>query len=167
MSTTNMNTERATLSNHLNLDEKKMRDLNDQMNDLLSDYHVFYQNVRGFHWNVKGADFFILHEKFEELYTQLYQNIDDLAERIITIGYKPLHSYSKYLSQSIHKEVTDVSGEEETVVQVIKGLGVLSTSHRKVAQLAGEIGDIVTEDMLTNFVADLEKRMWMFTMYKK
>ena len=164
MTTTNT---KAMLSNHLNLDEKKMNKLHGMLNDLLSDYHVFYQNVRGFHWNVQGRDFFVLHEKFEELYTQLYQNIDDLAERIITIGFRPLHSYSDYLKNTIHKEVTDVSGEEECVSQVIHGLGILVSSHRKVAEFAGETGDIATEDMLTAFVGDLEKRMWMFTMYKK
>lgn len=165
MTTTSI--KRATLSNHLNLDESLMKKLHGMMNDVLSDYHVFYQNVRGFHWNVKGNDFFTLHEKFEELYTQLYQNIDDLAERIITIGYQPLHSYSDYLSNSIHKEITNVSSEEETVDQVINGLGMLISSQRKAAEIAGEAGDIATEDMLTTFVADLEKRMWMFTMYKK
>jgi starvation-inducible DNA-binding protein len=158
---------KATLSNHLKLDSKKMNDVSDKLNDLLSDYHIFYQNVRGFHWNVKGENFFDLHEKFEELYTKLYQNIDDLAERIVTIGFKPLHSYTDYLKQTIHKEIVDVSNGEQCVKQVIDGLGILAHSHREVAQLADEAGDIATADLLTRFVGDLEKRMWMFTMFSK
>ena len=95
LTTTQMNTiNKATLSNHLKLDSKEMAKMSDKLNDLLSDYHIFYQNVRGFHWNVKGENFFDLHVRFEELYTQLYQNIDELAERIVTIGFVPLHSYA-------------------------------------------------------------------------
>ena len=165
MTTTSV--KKATLANHLNLDEKKMKALFGHMDDLLADYHVFYQNVRGFHWNIRGNSFFTLHEKFEELYVRLYQNIDELAERIVTIGYSPMHAYSDYLKSSIQSEITDVKEEESCVNHVIAGLGILITSHRKAAEAAEEAGDIVSADMLTGFVADLEKRMWMFTMYKK
>ncbi len=158
---------KATLSNHLKLDTKEMSKVSDKLNDLLSDYHIFYQNVRGFHWNVKGDNFFELHEKFEELYTKLYQNIDELAERIVTIGFKPLHSYTDYLKQTIHKEITDVSNGDQCVKHVIDGLGILAHSHREVANMAGDASDIATEDLLTQFVGDLEKRMWMFTMFAK
>ncbi len=64
-----MTTTKATIANHLKLDSKAMKNVSDKMNDLLSDYHIFYQNVRGFHWNVKGENFFDLHVRFEELYT--------------------------------------------------------------------------------------------------
>ncbi len=165
--TKTMDTNKVTLENHLKLDDKAMKNLAGNMNDLLSDYHVFYQNVRGFHWNVKGENFFDLHVKFEELYSKLYQNIDDLAERVVTIGFKPLHAYSDYLKNSIHKEITNVSKGDECVKHVIESLGVLVQSHRKVANEAEEAGDIATADLLTAFVGDLEKRMWMFTMFAK
>lgn len=162
-----MNTTKATLANHLKLDNKAMKNVSDKMNDLLSDYHIFYQNVRGFHWNVKGENFFDLHVKFEELYTQLYQNIDELAERIVTIGFNPLHAYSDYLKNTIHKEITNVSNGDECVKHVIDGLGSLAQSHRKAAKAAEEADDIASADMLTKFVGDIEKRMWMFTMFSK
>ncbi|MFC5623904.1 Dps family protein [Algoriphagus winogradskyi] len=162
-----MNTSKATLANHLKLDNKAMKNVSDKMNDLLSDYHIFYQNVRGFHWNVKGENFFDLHVKFEELYTQLYENIDELAERIVTIGFKPLHAYSDYLKNTIHKEITDVSDGDQCVKHVIDGLGSLAQSHRKAAKAAEEADDIASADLLTRFVGDIEKRMWMFTMFSK
>lgn len=166
--TTTMNTiSKSTISNHLKLDTKEMTHLSDKMNDLLSDYHIFYQNVRGFHWNVKGENFFDLHVRFEELYAKLYENIDELAERIVTIGFVPLHSYTDYLKQTIHKEITDVSNGEECVKHVINGLGILAHSHRAVAKMAEDVGDIATADLLTQFLGDLEKRMWMFTMFSK
>jgi len=158
---------KVTIENHLKLDNKDMKNVSDKLNDLLSDYHIFYQNVRGFHWNVRGENFFDLHEKFEELYTQLYENIDELAERIVTIGFKPLHSYSDYLKNTIHKEITEVTSGEECVKHVIDSLGILAQSHRTAAKVAGEADDIATEDMLTKFVGDLEKRLWMFTMFSK
>jgi starvation-inducible DNA-binding protein len=158
---------KATLSNHLKLDNDQMKNISDKLNDLLSDYHIFYQNVRGFHWNVKGENFFDLHIKFEELYSQLYKDIDEVAERIVTIGFHPLHSYSDYLKNTIHKEITDVTNGDECVKHVIDGLGILAQSHRKVAKLAGEADDIATEDMLVKFLGDIEKRMWMFTMFSK
>ncbi|WP_339879383.1 DNA starvation/stationary phase protection protein [uncultured Algoriphagus sp.] len=162
-----MTTTKATLANHLKLDNKAMKNVSDKLNDLLSDYHIYYQNVRGFHWNVKGENFFDLHVKFEELYTQLYENIDELAERIVTIGFKPLHAYSDYLKNTIHKEITDVSNGDECVKHVIDGLGILAQSHRKAAKAAEEADDIATADLLTKFVGDIEKRMWMFTMFSK
>lgn len=165
MNTQNMT--KASLSNHLNLETAEMKNLSSNLNDLLSDYHIFYQNVRGFHWNVKGSDFFTLHEKFEELYTQLYQNIDEVAERIVTIGFQPLHSYSDYLKNSIHNEITNVESGEECVQNIVNGLGTIIQSHRKIAISAGEVGDIATEDLLTNFAGNLEKRMWMFSKYLK
>lgn len=165
MTTTNI--KKATLSNHLTLDNEKMKALFGRMDDLLADYHVFYQNVRGFHWNIRGNSFFTLHEKFEELYTQLYKNIDELAERIVTIGYRPMHAYSDYLKSSIQSEITEVSSEEACVRHVIDGLGTVISVHRKAIEAAAEAEDKVSEDMLIKFVGDLEKRMWMFTMYKK
>lgn len=165
MSTTSI--KKVSLSNHLNLDNEKMKALFGKMDDLLADYHVFYQNVRGFHWNIRGNSFFTLHEKFEDLYTKLYKNIDVLAERIVTIGFRPMHAYSDYLKSSIQSEITEVTTEESCVKHVIEGLGILINGHRSAAEAASEAGDIVSEDMLIGFVGDLEKRMWMFTMYKK
>jgi starvation-inducible DNA-binding protein len=159
--------EKATLKNHLGLDTESMKELSERLNKLLSDYHVFYQNVRGFHWNVSGNDFFDLHEKFEELYKQINKNIDELAERILTIGYRPVHSFSDFLDLTDHKEIKNVRDGKQCVVHVIDGLGMLIAAQREVAALAEEAEDIATTDMLTRFVVDMEKRLWMFTMFNK
>ena len=67
-----------------------------ELNQLLSDFHIYYQNTRGFHWNIKGKRFFELHVKFEELYTEALTSIDEIAERILTIGGTPLHAFDDY-----------------------------------------------------------------------
>ncbi len=158
---------KASLSNHLGLDNASMENLSGSLNKLLSDYQVFYQNVRGFHWNVTGSDFFDLHIKFEELYNELNENIDELAERIVTIGYRPLHAYSDFLENASHKEIKNVKEGKQCVSHVITGLGMLIASQRKVAKESEEAEDIATTDMLTKFAGDLEKRLWMFTMFNK
>jgi starvation-inducible DNA-binding protein len=165
---TTMNSiSKVTLSNHLKLESEKMNKISDILNDLLSDYHIFYQNVRGFHWNLKGEKFFDLHEKLEELCLKLNENIDELSERIVAIGFKPIHSYSHFLNQTIHKEITDVCNGEESVRHVVDGLGVLSYSHREAANLAVKADDISSADLLIRFGNELEKRMWTFTMSSK
>ena len=80
----------------IGLDDKKSKELVGKLDILLASYSVFYQNVRGHHWNLKGDKFFVLHIKFEELYTSLYLRIDEIAERILTIGHKANHNFSHY-----------------------------------------------------------------------
>lgn len=165
--TTKNGTSKATLNNHLGLNTANMEDLAVSLNNLLSDYHVFYQNVRGFHWNVKGTDFFELHAKFEQLYTELNENIDELAERIVTIGYRPLHTFTDFQKNTSHKEIRNVSEGRDCVKHVQEGLGMLIATHRQITNSASDIDDIATADMLTKFTGLLEKRLWMFTMYNK
>ena len=83
--------------NQIGIEESKSKELANKLNLLLSDLQLFYINARGFHWNIKGNKFFELHLKFEELYTDVLTKIDEVAERILTLGHKPLHSFSDYL----------------------------------------------------------------------
>ncbi len=72
--------------NFIGLDTEKTQSLANALNDLLSNYQIFYMNVRGYHWNIKGDNFFELHAKFEELYDDLLLKIDEIAERVLTLG---------------------------------------------------------------------------------
>ena len=84
----------------IGLDEKKSAKLGDKLNELLANYQIFYMNVRGFHWNIKGEQFFELHVKFEETYNDLLLKVDEIAERILTLGQRPMHAYSTYIKAS-------------------------------------------------------------------
>ena len=68
---------------YLHLDEKKVESVVAALKQLLADYQIFYTNLRGFHWNVKGKGFFTLHAKYEELYNDAAEKIDEIAERIL------------------------------------------------------------------------------------
>ena len=94
--------------NSIGLHEGSASQLAEKLNHLLANYQIFYMNVRGYHWNVKGNDFFELHAKFEEFYTDLLTKVDEVAERILTLGHKPVHAYSDYVKLSRIQEDKDV-----------------------------------------------------------
>lgn len=150
-------------------DEKKADKLAERMNILLANFQVFYQNLRGVHWNIRGENFFDLHNKFEELYTDAQQKIDEVAERILTMGYTPMHTYTDYVKNSDIKEGKDVSVDRETVELVLSGLDVLVEKEREALKIAEEGGDEGTVDMLGGYIAEYEKYGWMFNawLYKK
>jgi starvation-inducible DNA-binding protein len=81
-------------SNGIGLNDTEAKKLAEKLSELLANYSIFYQNTRGFHWNIKGEKFFELHLKFEELYNDLLIKIDEVAERILTLGFSPAHNYS-------------------------------------------------------------------------
>ena len=93
----------------IGLDKVQSAELANKLNELLATYQVFYTNVRGYHWNIKGVNFFELHAKFEEIYTDLITKVDEVAERILTLGYVPNNAYSQYLEVSRIKEDIAVS----------------------------------------------------------
>src|SRR5690606_41802303 len=91
----------------ISLEEKKLRPVVDHLNDLLANYHIHYQKLRGCHWNVRGNHFFTLHAKFEELYTNALNTIDELAERILTSGKAPFSTFKEYVGHGdIEKDET-------------------------------------------------------------
>lgn len=133
-----------------------------ELNQLLSDFHIYYQNTRGFHWNIKGKRFFELHMKFEELYTEALTNIDEIAERILTIKGRPLHSFQDYLKISNVKAVTNLSEDDKIVQSLLDQLAALVKQENTVKELAAGEGDTETEDMMISLINSQEKTMWMF-----
>lgn len=136
-----------------------------KLNQLLANYHVHYQKLRNFHWNVKGGDFFDLHEKFELQYDEARMNIDEIAERIRVYGKTPMSTLKEYLKQSQIKEVgTDLTGME-MVEEVLRDYRMLLENMMDVMESAIEIGDIGTQDLINTFIKNLEKSHWMFTAF--
>lgn len=84
--------------NSIGLSEEKSEILSTDLNKLLANFQRYYQNLRGIHWNIKGKRFFDLHVKFEELYTDANLKVDLIAERILTLGGVPLHTFEDYIS---------------------------------------------------------------------
>ncbi len=132
------------------------------LNILIANYHVHYQKMRNFHWNIKGRDFFELHEQFEELYDTAKQNIDAVAERVRVFGQTPVSTLQEYLDTAEIKEVgTDLNGEM-MVRETMHDFQMLLSFMVNVADAAIDIGDVGTEDMINTFIKNMEKWHWMF-----
>lgn len=150
------------VTNNIGLDSKLSEQLAKGLNILLSDYQVFYMNVRGLHWNIKGDKFFDLHLRFEELYNDLLQKTDEIAERILTLGFTPYHAYSDFLSQSSIKEVKNMTGWHESVTHILESLRNLLERERELLLLAQESKDEGSISLLSDYIRQQEKQAWMY-----
>ena len=140
-------------------------ELVDAMNKLLANYSVHYQKLRNFHWNVKGADFFDIHEKFEEQYEFAKEAIDEIAERIRVFGQTPLSTMREYLEVAdINESGTDLKGME-MVKEILRDYEILLEFMFNTIELALEHGDSGTEDMIKGFIKTTEKNHWMFSAF--
>jgi len=146
----------------ISLEEKKLRPVVDHLNDLLANYHVHYQKLRGCHWNVRGSHFFTLHAKFEELYNNAITTIDELAERILTLGKSPLSRYQDYLATSEIKEIDTIGMSDTDLVKaVVEDLELLIALQRDLLEITDEANDEGSNDMVNAFMQFNEKQNWM------
>jgi starvation-inducible DNA-binding protein len=134
-------------------------ELVEKLNKLLADYQIYYQNLRGLHWNVKGAQFFMLHEKYEELYDEAAEVIDEVAERILMIGGKPLHSFGDYLKTAELKEAGYITEGKKGIEVVLENSRYLLKSFNEILEMAD--GDEGTVAMMSDLIGTTEKRIWM------
>jgi starvation-inducible DNA-binding protein len=148
------------MSNYIELEQNAKQTI-DKLNELLANMQVYYQNLRGFHWNIKGENFFELHLKFEEYYTAAALNIDEVAERILTIGGSPLHCFDDYLKNSEIRPEKNVSDGKAGMNSIWNMHNLLLTKMREVVKHAAEQGDEGTQDVITPMINILEKTNWM------
>lgn len=152
-----------TTKNAIGLEKSELTDVATALNVLLANYQLHYQNLRGLHWNIRGANFFQLHVKFEEFYNDAQLKIDELAERILTLGHTPLHTFTDYLHHAKISEAKDVH-EDVAAVKIVKaGYQTLLELERQLLALASEAGDEGTQDLITPFISEQEKTIWMLT----
>jgi len=151
--------------NKIGLDAEKSKQLATQLNDLLGNYTVFYQNVRGYHWNVKGEKFFELHLKFEELYNNLFLKIDEIAERILTLGHTPNHRASVYVQNAKITETVEVSDGFKAMANILSSFQALLEKQREILDLSGEINDEGTNSLMSDYIREQEKLVWMYSAF--
>lgn len=151
--------------NKIGLDTQKSEELANELNDLLANLSVFYQNTRGFHWKIKGEKFFELHLKFEELYNDLFLKIDEVAERILTLGFSPEHNFSQYEKVAQIKETSEVTNGIKSVEQIIASFKVLLEKERVILDLSGEINDEGTNALMSDYIREQEKLVWMYSAF--
>ena len=135
------------------------------LQQLLADFQVYYTNLRGFHWNIQGPDFFVLHSKFEDLYNDAADKIDEIAERILTLGGVPANKFSDYLKISKIKEVGEDNCGSEALKNILDSYKYLIGEERTILSLASEAGDEVTVALLSDYLKEQEKLVWMLCAY--
>jgi starvation-inducible DNA-binding protein len=152
-------------TNDIGLEIKESKPLVKKLNELLANYQIYYQNLRNFHWNVAGPNFFELHAKFEELYTAANLAVDEIAERILTLGERPYSSYAEYIDNSGIKEAKQVKEAMKMVEIVRDNQNDLLSLERKTLEAANEAGDEGTVSLMSDFITQKEKVVWMLSAY--
>ena len=147
--------------NSIGLDTKKTQNLADELNQLLANFQLYYQNLRGIHWNIKGRMFFDLHAKFEELYTDANLKVDEIAERILTLGATPLHTFEDYTKAARVPVGKNVSKDEKAVELIVDSLSELLKIERSILNSSDEANDEGTNSMMSDFITEQEKTVWM------
>ena len=132
-----------------------------ELNILLADYHLYYQKLRNFHWNVVGENFFTLHIKFEELYNDALIKIDEIAERILTLQHHPISNYSDFLKVSHIEEAPTNLKDREMVKSLIDDHQILVKQLKITLEKASIAEDEGTIDFISTYIAELEKTSWM------
>ena len=151
--------------NRIGLNSEKTKELAVLLNDLLANYSTFYQNTRGYHWNIQGDKFFELHVKFEELYNDLFLKIDEVAERILTLGHIPQHKFTGYLSKTSIPESNEVSDGTKAIEEILEAFKTLLTKQRHILNLASDINDEGTNAQMSDYIREQEKLVWMYSAY--
>ena len=149
----------------IGLDTVQSQALAAELNKLLASYQILYMNVRGFHWNIRGNQFFELHLKFEEIYNDLLLKVDALAERILTLDGVPLHSFSDYLNVSAIAEQKGLHDGRACVESLLESFRELLVAQRRILVQAADAGDEGTASILSDYVQQQEKLVWMLRAY--
>ena len=137
----------------------------EKLDQLLSTYQLHYQNLRSLHWNIKGAAFFELHLKYEELYNRTQIIIDDLAERILSIGKTPSSQFSVYMQKSQLKENAIITDGKEGVRYILDAQKLLLKLEIEILELSGAASDEGTNALMSDLIREKEKTNWMFRSY--
>jgi starvation-inducible DNA-binding protein len=151
--------------NAIGLNKKKSDELAENLTVLLANYSIFYQNTRGYHWNIKGEKFFELHLKFEELYNDLLLKIDEIAERILTLGHTPPHNYTQYAKLATIKESKEVSDGKTAVKDILETFQKILPLQRSLLSLSADAGDEGTNALMSDYIRAQEKLVWMYSAF--
>lgn len=147
--------------NSIGLSASKSKLLSEDLNTLLASFQRYYQNLRGIHWNIRGKRFFDLHVKFEELYTDANLKVDEIAERILTLGGVPYHTFEDYISNAKVAVGKNISKDEDAIRLIVDSLKELLIIERAILDASAEASDEGTNAMMSDFITEQEKTVWM------
>ena len=134
----------------------------ENLNELLSDLEVMSVKLQNYHWNVQGNGFFITHEKLEEYYDEIREQIDEIAEHILALGYQPLGTMEDFVKNSEIEEAKNEKIKSLPIIKnVIQDLNILQQKAIKIKQEAEKQSDHATSALMDNYLGNYAKKLWM------
>lgn len=148
------------------LEKSAVDAVTDKLNTLLADYHVIYGHLHALHWNLEGKNFFTVHRELEGIYEGLAEDIDDVAERILSLGRRPITTFKEYIEISKLEELSSrkYTAEEATTL-VLKDLDYQISALRALIETAGEHNDEGTADFGVEMLRKYEKTRWFWSAF--
>ncbi|MDO4770570.1 Dps family protein [Porphyromonas sp.] len=151
----------------LNIDANYAQEMNKKLNKLAATLHVYYSNLRGFHWHIEGKSFFTFHSELEKMYDAEAERIDEVAERILQLGGVPVRIYSEIEKLSEMKQSEVITCADKISENLLDYVATLIRIEREILGFATENGDDVTVGMMSEYIAGQEKLVWMLTAFLK
>lgn len=145
----------------IGIPEKNRREIAEGLSRLLADSSILYLKTHNFHWNVEGPMFNTLHQMFMDQYTELWNSLDLIAERIRALGSYAPGSYKKYAQLSSVPESEEKLAAQEMIRQLLQGHEAVAKTARSVFPTAEAGQDEATLDLLTQRLQVHEKTAWM------
>lgn len=140
----------------------------EKLNLYLANLNVLYRKVQNYHWNVTGTGFFAIHSKLEEYYDGINGQIDDVAERILAIGGRPLGTMKDYLEVTT---IVEAKNEElpgtVALAEVKKDFEAMLSLAKEIKEVADEEGDFGSSALVDEYISTYEKELWMLTAFAK
>lgn len=152
---------------YLNMQDEKLLPVVMDLNTLLSDYHMYYQKLRSFHWNILGKNFFDLHEQFENMYNDAQVKIDEIAERILTLRHHPVSKFSDYIKIATVQEESAMISDQKMIETLLNDHKIILAQMSSVIDSAENAGDEGTIDLVGAYIRELEKTSWMLNAWTK
>ena len=135
------------------------------LNQQLANLNVLYVKLQNYHWFVQGHEFFVLHEKFQHWYEELPPIIDELAERILTIGAQPIGTMRQFIEQASLQEANGNETAEQMMAQLERDYMKMAEEINQAIKHAEHENDAATADLLTGMASTFEKNVWMLRAY--
>ncbi|AUC81367.1 Dps family protein [Lacinutrix sp. Bg11-31] len=152
---------------YLNMQDEKLLPVVMELNTLLSDYNLYYQKLKSFHWNVQGRNFFDLHKQFENMYSEAKTKVDEIAERILTLRHHPVSKFSDYLKISSLSEASVMISDKDMIGELLNDHKIMLAQMSQVVAKAESAKDEGTIDLIGAYIRELEKTSWQLNAWSK
>lgn len=132
------------------------------LNEFLSDLEVMAIKLQNYHWNIQGKEFFVLHEKLEEYYEEIREQLDEIAEHILAKGYEPFGTMKDFMQNAKIQEAKNekITGQE-LFNNVIQDFKTLQQKVIEIKQEAEKQSDYETSSLMDDYLCNYAKKLWM------